>query len=456
MEIDKFFLIVFAVIFLFEECNTEQQQPQHSHPADKKDAGGPLVASFFADNGIDQSIPLPPLRSKIEKKEMQEEILGLLGLHSRPRPAMDEVATQEASKYMMTLYEDYYGMLDEEGNMAVNDEKVRDRSWTDFNNTLRFLSEADDTVAFTNHARKQNHHLRHDRDRRFVFDLSQVPTEHLVIGAQLRLFKAYSWKQPWFQNFTVTVHLIKRGKDAEDRELELLDQQMTYTIHKGWMTFNVTHAVEAWIGSPTTNYGLFIDIISGTGESLEPADISMAGLDGPEEKEGFMVAFFKRRSEENIMRTKRSPDPAPSASGGRKKKKPEQSSRSDFEHRLTGNQWSSIFGGFDSGHTTRTCQKRTLYVSFRLLGWQDWIIAPDGYSAYFCHGECSFPLNAHMNATNHAIVQTLVHLFNPTNVPKALCAPTKLSAISVLYFDDNSNVVLKKYRNMVARGCGCH
>lgn len=39
---------------------------------------------------------------------------------------------------------------------------------------------------------------------------------------------------------------------------------------------------------------------------------------------------------------------------------------------------------------------------------QDWIIAPEGYAANYCDGECSFPLNAHMNATNHAIVQTLV------------------------------------------------
>lgn len=49
-----------------------------------------------------------------------------------------------------------------------------------------------------------------------------------------------------------------------------------------------------------------------------------------------------------------------------------------------------------------------------------------------------------------------VHLMNPENVPKPCCAPTKLNAISVLYFDDNSNVILKKYRNMVVRACGCH
>ncbi|XP_011647076.2 bone morphogenetic protein 5-like [Pogonomyrmex barbatus] len=105
---------------------------------------------------------------------------------------------------------------------------------------------------------------------------------------------------------------------------------------------------------------------------------------------------------------------------------------------------------------SRTCKIQTLYVSFRDLQWQDWIIAPDGYDAYYCSGECNFPLNAHMNATNHAIVQTLVHLVSPGKVPKPCCAPTKLSAISVLYFLDESNVILKKYKNMVVKSCGCH
>lgn len=87
---------------------------------------------------------------------------------------------------------------------------------------------------------------------------------------------------------------------------------------------------------------------------------------------------------------------------------------------------------------------------------QDWIIAPDGYGAFYCSGECSFPLNAHMNATNHAVVQTLVHLMDPHKVPKPYCAPTKLTPISVLYFLEDSNVVLKKYKNMVVKSCGCH
>lgn len=47
-------------------------------------------------------------------------------------------------------------------------------------------------------------------------------------------------------------------------------------------------------------------------------------------------------------------------------------------------------------------------LTFFLLPTQDWVIAPQGYSAYYCEGECSFPLDSCMNATNHAIVQSLV------------------------------------------------
>ncbi|KAJ7399748.1 Bone morphogenetic protein 8B [Pitangus sulphuratus] len=113
----------------------------------------------------------------------------------------------------------------------------------------------------------------------------------------------------------------------------------------------------------------------------------------------------------------------------------------------------------DDVHTTdgrQVCRRHELYVSFQDLGWLDWVIAPQGYSAYYCEGECAFPLDSCMNATNHAILQSLVHLMKPEAVPKACCAPTKLSATSVLYYDSNNNVILKKHRNMVVKSCGCH
>ncbi|KAK7463912.1 hypothetical protein BaRGS_00038078 [Batillaria attramentaria] len=89
------------------------------------------------------------------------------------------------------------------------------------------------------------------------------------------------------------------------------------------------------------------------------------------------------------------------------------------------------------------------------LGGNDWIVAPDGYNAYYCQGDCNFPLAHHLNSTNHAIVQTLVNSVDPSAVPKACCVPTELSAISMLYLDEWDKVVLKNYQDMVVEACGC-
>jgi bone morphogenetic protein 2/4 len=101
------------------------------------------------------------------------------------------------------------------------------------------------------------------------------------------------------------------------------------------------------------------------------------------------------------------------------------------------------------------CRRHPLYVDFSDVGWNDWIVAPDGYNAYYCQGDCKFPLAHHLNSTNHAIVQTLVNSVDPAAVPEACCVPTELSAISMLYLDEWDKVVLKNYQDMVVEGCGC-
>ena len=60
-----------------------------------------------------------------------------------------------------------------------------------------------------------------------------------------------------------------------------------------------------------------------------------------------------------------------------------------------------------------------------------------------------------MNATNHAIVQTLVSLMRPSRVPLPCCAPTAMDPLSVLYTDENQ-VFLRKFKDMIVTACGCH
>lgn len=100
------------------------------------------------------------------------------------------------------------------------------------------------------------------------------------------------------------------------------------------------------------------------------------------------------------------------------------------------------------------CRRHPLYVDFNDVGWHKWIIAPSGYDAFFCLGECRFPLADHMNSSSHAMVQTLVNSVNSA-VPRACCVPTALSPIALLYLDPQDRVVLKNYQDMVVEGCGC-
>uniref|UniRef100_A0A8C5M250 TGF-beta family profile domain-containing protein n=1 Tax=Leptobrachium leishanense TaxID=445787 RepID=A0A8C5M250_9ANUR len=105
--------------------------------------------------------------------------------------------------------------------------------------------------------------------------------------------------------------------------------------------------------------------------------------------------------------------------------------------------------------TSDICRKRNLYIDFKDVGWHNWVIAPRGYMANYCHGECPYPLTELLKGTNHAVLQTLVHSTEPEITPLPSCAPTKLSPISMLYYDNNDNVVLRHYEDMVVDECGC-
>jgi bone morphogenetic protein 5 len=281
---------------------------------------------------------------------------------------------------------------------------------------------------------------------------------------------------------------LKEGSTGSEQILDI--QNVAYT-DQGWLVMDVTKAVKLWQKDYRTNQGLYLEIIEqGTSNQILPSVVGLStNRNSKPGKESFMVAFFKSTDDmvkrryrvkrdamleannEDVSdylddddedegfsdRLKRSPGSGGKrGSRGRGNKARNKNKFSNLEGDFSyadNNMFRDYYGGYQRN---RECQKRYLRVSFRDLNWQDWIIAPDGYQAFYCHGECSFPLNSHMNATNHAIVQTLVHLMSPDNVPKPCCAPTKLSGISVLYLDESSNVVLKKYRNMVVKTCGCH
>lgn len=100
------------------------------------------------------------------------------------------------------------------------------------------------------------------------------------------------------------------------------------------------------------------------------------------------------------------------------------------------------------------CTRHELYVDFHDIGLSSSIIAPGGYSAYQCKGVCEPPLSQDQQPTNHATIQAIVHKI-AKDVKRPCCVPTKLLSTSILFYDDNENVVLKVYEDMIADRCGC-
>uniref|UniRef100_A0A3B4H0Q7 Bone morphogenetic protein 5 n=1 Tax=Pundamilia nyererei TaxID=303518 RepID=A0A3B4H0Q7_9CICH len=365
------------------------------------------VHCVLSDNHVHSSFIYRRLRNH-ERREIQREILSILGLPHRPRPFSPGKQASSAPLFMLDLY------------------NAQGPALTTAQDT-NFLNDADMVMSFVNLVEKDkdfSHQRRHYKE--FRFDLTQIPDGEAVTAAEFRIYKDRSHAR--YDNITLKVTIYQVIK--EDAETFLLDSKKVQASDGGWLVFDITATSNHWVMNPQQNLGLQLCVETVDGRSINMKSAGIIGRNGPQSKQPFLVAFFKASGV--LLRSVR-------AAGGKKK--------NHNRNKLNNQQQSS---------KKQACKKHELYVSFRDLGWQDWIIAPEGYAAFYCDGECSFPLNAHMNATNHAIVQTLVHLMFPDNVPKPCCAPTKLNAISVLYFDDSSNVILKKYRNMVVRSCGCH
>lgn len=393
------------------------------------------LSGVYVDNGAGQTV-METLITNDDQREIEHEILELLGLPERPRKRhLHSSISKSAPQFLLNVYDK---LLEESNNVHSRQRRSTDDSdilFTDVDNVA--IDQSDLIMTFLN----KNHHVsevRHEKGRRLWFDVNDIGGDVELILAELRLYQNQQLNTYIDETITIAVYSISNIEG--EKELVKISEVDVNSNYIGWIEINVTNAVIQWINSKESNKGFYIGayLKNHSEKEIKLDDIGLINCKGDDKYQPFLVAYCKSSQtikpvQHNHTRSKRS---AP------KKRKNKSENRNPLTEQIHDHH--------------KSCQIKTMYVSFKALNWQDWIIAPEGYGAFFCSGECNFPLNAHMNATNHAIVQTLVHLMHPNKVPKPCCAPTKLIPISVLYHIDEANVNLKKYKNMVVKSCGCH
>ncbi|KAL2076750.1 hypothetical protein ACEWY4_027652 [Coilia grayii] len=375
-------------------------------------------------------------------RDFETTLLHMFGLQRRPRPSRSAVVPQ----YLLDLYRLQSGESEDTATAAGATPTASGSTSAlphdaGFEYPERSASRANTVRGF--------HHEEHLEELpaegagvggstlRFLFNLSSIPEEELLSTAELRIYReriegaagaagdAGGGGGGDEELHRINVYEILKVPRAGQLITRLLDTRLVRHNATRWESFDVSPAVLRWTREGLPNHGLAVEVLhlnSTPRHQGRHVRVSRALHQKPGEDWGqlrpLLVTFgHDGKGHPLTRRAKRSPKRS-----GRKGK--------------------------------RSCKRHALYVDFSDVNWNDWIVAPPGYQAYYCQGDCPFPLADHLNSTNHAIVQTLVNSVN-TNIPKACCVPTELSAISMLYLDEHDKVVLKNYQEMVVEGCGC-
>lgn len=329
-----------------------------------------------------------------------------------------------------------------------------------------------------------------------LFNISLPHREHITT-AELRLFILMRKAQRPFAGFNCEMTIYElhdgvvwtkevgkegRGRDEEEVvEMKDLEELVTKHINvndNGWVSFDLTHVVALWRKSGRATHKLEVHIKSlGSGE--EGATEERGGLDeidvdrNLEGKQNSMMIVFSddqsrdhKQDRQELSQMIKHENDLPDSMGrsqqsfwGHVNHNTDHADQDELDQQSTLQLQSNVI--YDAPSRIRrnvkseSCRRTPLFVNFKDIGWDTWIIQPLGYEAYKCNGVCNPPMTSEVSPTKHAIVQTRLSLKSPEKVSPACCVPTKLEPISLLYHDNGVITFNHKYEGMVVAECGC-
>ncbi|XP_017126039.1 inhibin beta chain isoform X1 [Drosophila elegans] len=264
-------------------------------------------------------------------------------------------------------------------------------------------------------------HIRIDKPHSIWIDRAKnLQEEHLLnTKRKWRANKPHHRLKIWVFQLHTAINITEKGID---KAILFRASFEVDTKHLGWQKFDLTETIREWYGgSSNEKLRLLIDC---------------TGCGGRYSLHLFQTSKLRDNSSDYL-----SPNP----------NRPFLVLHTESTRTRRVRRRAVDCGGALSGQ----CCKESFYVSFKALGWDDWIIAPRGYFANYCRGDCTGSFRTPDTfQTFHAHFIEEYRKMGLLNGMRPCCAPIKFSSMSLIYYGDDG-IIKRDLPKMVVDECGC-